>query len=255
VLLATFVLSANFGITNLGGRHTALDAPLFVVPELVSLVLLYFFVQHTRHALEPFIPVRFFRARGFAVMNSLNLMWGICGFGVASLVPLYAEQRYHLSALNSGTLLTARGVGAIAIGAIAAFGLRRTGYRIPLAGGFTIVAIGTVLMSMAPRFGLSPYVWLSVCAGITGLGNGTANPASRNACLQVAPNEVAAISGLRQMFVYMGITFSVSIVTAVLNRSADPGLAQAHIFWAASAFLVVVMVPLVFRVPEHRGSW
>src|ERR1039458_3094304 len=98
-------------------RHcsrTALDAPLFVVPEAVALVLLVLFVQHTRHAFEPFIPVRFFRARGFAVMNSLSLFWGVCGFGVASLVPLYAEQRYHLSALSAGTLLTARGAGAIA---------------------------------------------------------------------------------------------------------------------------------------------
>lgn len=255
MLLATFVLSANFGITNFGGRNTNLYDPLFVIPEVVGLVLLYLFVQHTRRALEPFIPMRFFRARGFAVMNSLNLMWGMCGFGVASLVPLYAQDRYHLSALNSGTLLTARGVGAIAIGAIAAFALRRTGYRIPLATGFTIVAIGTLMMSFSPKWGMSPYAWLAFCAGVTGLGNGSANPASRNACLQVAPDEVAAITGLRQMFIYMGITFSVSIVTAILNRSSDPGLAQAHILWVVSAFLVVVMVPLVLRVPEHRGSW
>jgi EmrB/QacA subfamily drug resistance transporter len=255
LLLALFVLTANFGITNLGGRHTTLVDPLFLIPEICSVGLLYLFVQHTRHALEPFIPVRFFRARGFAVMNSLNFMWGIAGFGVASLIPLYAEQRYHFSALNAGTLLTARGVGAIAVGAIAAFGLRRTGYRIPLAGGFLIVAFGTALLSVAPRWGFSPYVWLSVCAGITGLGNGAANPASRNACLQVAPDEVAAITGLRQMFIFMGITFSVSIVTAILNRSADPGITQAHVLWIIGAFILAVMVPLVSRVPEHKGAW
>ena len=255
ILLATFVLTANFGITNLGGSRTALDAPLFVVPEAVGLVLLVLFVQHTRLALEPFIPVRFFRARGFAVMNSLNLFWGVCGFGVASLVPLYAEQRYHLSALSAGTLLTARGVGAIAVGALAAFALRRTGYRLPLIVGFVLVASGTLLLSVAPRFGLSPYAWMSIAAGITGLGNGTANPASRNACLQIAPDEVAAITGLRQMFIYVGITFSVSIVTAILNRSPHPGITQAHILWVIAGFILVVMTPLVFRVPEHKGSW
>ena len=66
---------------------------------------------------------------------------------------------------------------------------------------------------------------------------------------------MAAITGLRQMFVFMGIIFSVSAVTAILNRSADPGLAQAHILWAVAGILLVVMVPLVFRVPEHKGSW
>jgi EmrB/QacA subfamily drug resistance transporter len=255
VLLATFVLAANFGITNLGGSRTGLDSPLFVVPEAVGVVLLVLFVQHTRHALEPFIPVRFFRARGFAVMNSLNLLWGVCGFGVASLVPLYAEQRYHLSALSAGTLLTARGVGAICVGALAAFALRRTGYRLPLIVGFVLVTAGTLLLSVAPRFGVSPYAWMSIAAGITGLGNGTANPASRNACLQIAPNEVAAITGLRQMFIYVGITFSVSIVTAILNRSGHPGITQAHILWVISAFIAIVMIPLVLRVPEHKGAW
>jgi EmrB/QacA subfamily drug resistance transporter len=255
MLLASFVLAANFGITNLGGSRTALDAPLFIVPEAFGVVLLMLFVQHTRHALEPFIPVRFFRARGFAVMNTLNLGWGVCGFGVASLVPLYAEQRYHLSALSAGTLLTARGVGAIAVGAAAAFALRRTGYRLPLIVGFVLVALGTLLLSVAPRFGFSPYAWMSIAAGITGLGNGTANPASRNACLQIAPDEVAAITGLRQMFIYIGITFSVSIVTAVLNRSGHPGITQAHILWVVAALISVVMIPLVFRVPEHKGSW
>jgi MFS family permease len=95
-LMGTFVLAANLGITNIGNRHTALDAPIFVGPEVIAIALLYLFVRHTRGAADPFIPMRLIRAKGFAVMNSLNLLWGIVGFGVASLVPLYAEQRYHL---------------------------------------------------------------------------------------------------------------------------------------------------------------
>jgi EmrB/QacA subfamily drug resistance transporter len=255
VIMAIFVFTANFGITNFGDRHTQVYDPLFLVPELCAVAFLYLFVRHTKRAAEPFIPMRLIRARGFAVMNGLNLLWGAVGFGVASLVPLYAEQRYHLTALSAGTLLTARGVGAIAIGAVAAFSLRRTGYRLPLMAGFAIVAVGTIAMSFAPRWGITPYAWLSIGSGITGLGNGAANPASRNACLQIAPNEVAAITGLRQMFVYMGIIFSVSTVTAILNRSADPGLTQAHIFWVAAGLLVFVMIPLVRRVPEHKGIW
>ncbi len=199
--------------------------------------------------------MRLLRARGFAVLNSLNFLWGVAGFGIASLAPLYAEDRYHLAPLSAGTLLAARGVGAIAIGVAAAMTLRRTGYRLPLAAGFIVVAIGSVAMAISPRLGLSPYLWLAIAAGITGLGNGMANPASRNASLQVAPEEVAAITGLRQMFVFMGIIFSVSTVTAILNRSSDPGLAQAHILWVAAGILLFVMVPLVFRVPEHKGSW
>jgi EmrB/QacA subfamily drug resistance transporter len=254
-LVGLFVLAANFGITSIGNRNTAFYDPVFLVPEAIALVALCAFIRHTRRSAEPFIPMRLLRARGFAVMNSLNLLWGVVGFGLASLAPLYAEDRYHLAPLSAGTLLAARGVGAIVVGAAAAMALRRTGYRIPLAVGFIVVAIGSVAMAISPELGLSPYVWLSIGAGLTGLGNGMANPASRNACLQVAPNEVAAITGLRQMFVFMGIIFSVSTVTAILNRSAHPGLAQAHILWVAAGVLLFVMVPLVFRVPDHKGSW
>jgi EmrB/QacA subfamily drug resistance transporter len=255
VLMGLFILAANFGITSLGIRGTTLYDPIFLLPGVTALVALGLLIRHTRRSAEPFIPARLLHARGFAVMNSLNLLWGIVGFGVASLAPLYAEDRYHLAALSAGTLLAARGVGAIVVGAAAAMAIRRTGYRVPLIAGFAVVAAGTAAMAIAPRFGLSPYVWLSIGAGITGLGNGIANPASRNACLQVAPDEVAAITGLRQMFVFTGIIFSVSTVTAILNRSANPGLAQAHILWVVAGVLLVVMVPLVFRVPEHKGSW
>jgi hypothetical protein len=57
------------------------------------------------------------------------------------------------------------------------------------------------------------------------------------------------------MFLYIGIIFSVSIVSAILARSSDPGIVQAHVYWVISAILVGVMVPLVFRVSEHKGSW
>ena len=73
--------------------------------------------------------------------------------------------------------------------------------------------------------------------------------------LQLAPDEVAAITGLRQMFTYIGMIFSVSIVTAILNHSASPGVTQEFILWVVAGILLIVMVPLVFRVPEHKGTW
>lgn len=255
VLMGLFILAANFGITSLGNSSTEVYDPSFLVPEAAALVLLWLFVRHARRTAEPFIPLRLLTARGFGVTNGLNFLWGAAGFGVAALAPLYAEDRYHLPVLSAGTLLTARGIGAIVVGAAATMALRRTGYRMPLIAGFTVAAIGTALLAVGPQFGLSPYAWLSIGAAIVGLGVGISNPASRNASLQLAPADVAAITGLRQMFVFMGVIFSVSAVTAILNRSAGPGLAQAHVLWAVAALLVLVMVPLVFRVPEHKGSW
>jgi len=255
LLMAAGILSANFGVTLLGNPRVSIFDPSFVFPELIAVVFLYLFIRHERTAETPFIPIRFLREKSFAVVNLINFLWGIVGFGVASLVPLYAEQRYHLVALNAGTLLTARGLGSIMMGVVAALLIRRTGYRLPMIVGYTFVAFGIFLISISPRFGMDPYFWLSIGAGFTGLGTGMANPSSRNASLQLAPNDVAVISGLRQMFLYIGIIFSVSIVSAFLNRSPDPGLTQAHIYWVIVGLILTVMVPLVLLVPEHKGEW
>ena len=221
--------------------------------EGAAIALVSLFVRHTRRSTAPFVPLWLLTGKGFAAMNGLNLLQGFVTFGVASLVPLYAEQRYHLTALSAGGLLTARALGAIVIGVFAVFALRRTGYRLPIFVGFSVIAMGTLLMSVAPRWGVSPFVWLSVCVGIIGLGLGTVNPAASNACMRLAPDQAAAITGLRSMFLNLGVIFCVSITTAILNRSGDPGITQAHVFWAVTALIVLIMPVLVARGPGAPG--
>ena len=88
----------------------------------------------------------------------------------------------------------------------------------------------------------------------TGLGVGVAAPATNNATLQRAPDQVAGMVGLRQMFRQSGGIFYVSTATAYLARSSHPGLAQAHVF-VIQAVVLLVMIGLVFRIPDHKGSW
>jgi hypothetical protein len=83
---------------------------------------------------------------------------------------------------------------------------------------------------------------------------GMSVPASNNASLQLAPESVAAISGLRGMFRQAGAITAVSVSTAVLARSAHPGLTQAYVF-VVFAVILVILIPLVQLVPEHRGGW
>jgi MFS family permease len=108
------------------------------------------------------------------------------------------------------------------------------------------------MMFITPQ--VSPYLWLAIAAGITGCGMGLSIPASNNASLQLAPDQVAAIAGLRGMFRQSGSIAAVSVTTAVIARSADPGTAQAYVFIVFAALLLLCL-PLVFLVPEHKGSW
>jgi EmrB/QacA subfamily drug resistance transporter len=252
-LLTGFILFVTFAITDLGDRGVN-TLELVITPAVVAAVVFVAFVRHNRRATDPFVPSHLLRGRGFGVVNLLNFLWGFAGWGMATLVPLYAEDRYGLKPLGAGSLLSARALTMAVVGVFAAMSLRRSGYRLPMFAGYVTTAAGMVMMSFAPR-AIGPYGWLAIAAGITGIGNGLASPASRNAGLRFVPDEVAATTGLRFMFNNVGTIFSVSIVTAILNRSSTPGLTQAHLIWVMAAIVVGVMVPLVRGIPEHKGAW
>jgi EmrB/QacA subfamily drug resistance transporter len=251
-LLGSTLLAAMFGVAILGDGHSPAD-PLFLVLESVAVVGLVLFARHTVRATAPIVSARFLVGRGFGVMNLINFLFGASVLGFAALVPLYAQQRYRLPTLDAGTLLSARGAGAIAAAGLAVALLRRTGYRWPMLVGFSLTAVGLVGMAVSPH-GLSPYLWLSLAAGLTGVGMGFSTPASNNATLQLAPDQSAAVAGLRGMFRQSGAITAVSLTAAVLARSSQPSLAQAHIF-IVFALIMVAVLPLLFLVPEHRGRW
>jgi EmrB/QacA subfamily drug resistance transporter len=251
-LLAALIFSGMFGITYLGSGSVALDNPVFLSSLACAVVLGFVFLRHSRTCPAPFVPYRLLRGRGFGIMNLINYLYGAAALGFAALVPLYASDRYGISALASGTLLTARAVGMIAVAGVAALALRRTGYRWPMVLGFIVLALGLVLMSVDAL--ISPYAWLAIGAAFTGLGMGLSVPAANNASLQLAPESVAAIAGLRGMFRQSGAITAVSVTTAVIGRSSHPGIEQAHVLLVFAAMLLL-MLPLVRLVPEHRGSW
>jgi EmrB/QacA subfamily drug resistance transporter len=253
-LLAATLLSAMYGLTNLGAGRGALGDPLFGVPIAVAIVAGTLLIRHTRTHRAPFIPARLLLGKGFASMNAINIMFGGAVLGFGALVPLYAQERYHLDPLSSGTLLTARGVGMIVVSGIALLLLRRLSHRVPIVVGYVVLAAGLAMTAFPPPPQVSPYAWLALATGISGLGMGIALPAANNAGLQLAPEQLASIAGLRGMFRQSGAIIAISITTAIVTASAVTATAQASAF-LAFAGLLLLAVPLVFRVPNHRGRW
>jgi EmrB/QacA subfamily drug resistance transporter len=251
--LGVGLLGVMFAISYLGAASSSVASAAFVVPLLLGLGSLVLFVRHSARASDPFIPLRLLRGHGFAVMNLINFFFGVTVLGFATLVPLYAEERYGIHTLAAGTLLTARAVGMIAVAGVAAFALRRTGYRRPMVVGFVLAAAGLVLLAIPPAF-TSDYVWLAVAAGVTGVGMGVCVPATNNAIMHLAPGDLGAVAGLRGMFRQSGGISGIAVVTAVIARSADPAHAQAIAFIVLAAVLVCLL-PLILVVPEHHGSW
>lgn len=253
-LLGAGLLSGMLAVSYLAERNAHAWSFAFVVPLAIAVVALWTFFRHIGRSAEPFIAPRLISGPGFGTVNLINALYGGVTSGSVALIPLYAMNRYDIGALSSGTLLIAQGAAAIIFSIVAVIALRRTGYRRPLYMGAVVIAVGMLLLAVSPIAGILPYAWLAGAAFLVGVGRGVNNPASRNAGLQLAPEHASTLAALRTMCMSTGTIATISIDTAILASSHDPGRTQAWLFVSIAA-LFVVALPLIARVPEHRGSW
>jgi EmrB/QacA subfamily drug resistance transporter len=253
LLLAAGFLGLMTAISYLGGTGTHIWSPRFLVPAMVGLFGLIQFARHIRRVAEPLIAPLLITGKGFSAVNAINILYGGAVAGMMTLVPLYAVNRYRISALGSGTILTAESVAVIAISGVAVMALRRTGYRRPLYVGSALITTGVVLLAIRPP-GISAYLWLTIAACIVGIGSGLSDPASRNAGLQLAPDRAPALAALRSTGRQVGQIAAVSVTAASLAASRSPGDLQAKVY-IAFALLLALCSPVISRVSEHRGSW
>jgi hypothetical protein len=84
-----------------------------------------------------------------------------------------------------------------------------------------------------------------------GTGVGIMMPPSNNACIEIMPDKVATITGLRGMFRTVGGVLGVSLMTMILhlNPNSVTGFRIAFSAFGTGMFLVF---PLIFMMPDGR---
>ena len=186
------------------------------------------------------------------------MMVGAGVFGIFPFLPLYATSIHKLSTLVSGMILTPRSLGVISASAITSFLLKRWGYRWPMILGLIIISLSTVLLAgqglqllrtIGTDLGVAEI--LAILIMVTGIGIGIALPASNNACIELMPEKVATITGLRGMFRYVGGAFGISLVTIILHSSSSPANGFKNTFISFGLGLLFI-IPLVFLMPAGK---
>jgi EmrB/QacA subfamily drug resistance transporter len=248
LLLGGGILAAMLAISSIGDRGSGVLSVKFLLPFALAVAGATFFLRRMSSTEDPLIPLHLLKGRAFAAMNGINFVWGACAIGFGSLVPLFAEDRYGLNPLAAGTLLTARAVGEIGLAILASLLIHRTGYRLPIVIGSALIAIGLALIGTHPE-SLSPYSWLALAACLTGIGTGISAPAANNASLELSPNDIGAITGLRGATRQGGAIIGVVLTTALVARSTHPAITLGHAFFVFTILLALV-IPLVLLVPD-----
>jgi len=254
LLLSAALFAGMLAAIFLGENTSGVSTPGFSVSLAVAVLAALMFFRHINRSRHPFIEPRLIYGANFGAVNFINMIFTGVTIGAVALIPLYAANRYGLGALDAGMLLVAEGIAALILSIASAMVLRHTGHRLPIYIGAVMIAIGTLGLGLSPMLGLSPYAWLASSALLIGIGTGAINPASRNAGLQLAPSQSSTLAAIRTLSLQMGSIAMVSITTTVLVQGADPGEMHAWVYLMA-ALLLIVCVPVVSRIPEHRGSW
>jgi EmrB/QacA subfamily drug resistance transporter len=253
-LAVTFLLYALNELSQTGHVH-----PGVVVASMVAaLATGYWFLRHESKTGEPILELQLLRRREFAFMNTLNFFYGLVIFGLFTFIPLYAQAGYDMSKSASGVLLTPRALAMIVASSLAAMLLPRTGYRKPIVVGMVGMAATLLLMSRGihdPEIAgihISNFAYLSAAAGLSGFFFGVSGPAANNAAIELAPDRIAAITGLRGMFRSIGGSIGTSLVTLVMSHAAtrEEGLETVFMGLAVGAVLVSF---LVIGIPDRAG--
>jgi EmrB/QacA subfamily drug resistance transporter len=249
LMLALNHLAENFSIPSY------LLAAVFLA---ISAFLLLLFFRQEKRVSNPVLDMALLRSTPFFAANLFNMIIGAGVFGVFSFIPLYATSVHNLTTLLSGMILTPRSVGTIAASALTSFLLKRWGYRRPIVLGVSMVSLSTILLGdqgfhlfrlLGIRWGAAEL--LAVLIMVAGVGLGMLLPASNNACIELMPEKVATITGLRGMFRSVGGVCGISLITIILHLSSTPAIGFRITFIAFGLGLLAA-IPLAFLMPSGR---
>ncbi len=218
-------------------------------------ILLAVFIRHENRIPEPVIELKLLRWRPFLAANIYNLVFGAVVFGFFSFIPYYATVGYGMTAGESGLVLTPRSLAMVITSAVTSLFIIRFRYRLPMIIGLIIISLSLFLLSQGYHdvailgLGFHNLVLLALLVMLGGVGMGIANPAANNAALDLIPEKVATVAGLRGMFRSIGGVLGTGGLVLALSHSPDKALGLQQIFLYL-AFILLLLIPVVFMIPD-----
>jgi EmrB/QacA subfamily drug resistance transporter len=224
-----------------------------------GIVLMFIFIRREGKTESPIIDLQLLKKRPFLAANIFNLFYGASVLGIMSFIPLYATSLYGMSTLESGLILTPRSVGTMAASIVTSISLPKWGYRWPMLTGTGIMVLSLFLLGMnltginVLGIHLSGTMILLTIMFISGVGMGVTAPAANNACIELMPNRIATITGVRGMFRQSGSAISIAVTSLILQNFSDMNRGFSVVYFGLAAILVI-SAPLVFAMPKAAGA-
>ncbi|MGZ8706765.1 MAG: MFS transporter, partial [Gaiellaceae bacterium] len=192
-------------------------------------VLLALFIGIEARVRSPLMPLGLFRLRNVETANIVGVLWAAAMFAWFFVSALYLQSVLGYSPLEVGLAFLPDNLimGAFSIGLSARL-VMRFGFRIPLAAGLSVAAVGLVLFARAPVDG-SFVVDVLPSMILLGFGAGTAfNPVLLAAMSDVEPSESGLASGVVNTAFMMGGALGLAVLASLASSRTDSLVASGH---------------------------
>lgn len=259
LLLGLGTLGLMAGLTFATASTTAWREPRSFGLALGGLMLLGLLLLWERRAANPILDVTILRQRPFLAANLMSFGIAAFVFAIFGLLPLFLTRAYGYAASQIGLLITPRAVVTIVISAAVSFLLPRLGFRLPIVGGFVLVAASTLLVAQAPTAVTlgsvvipEPLV-LATLLAIAGVGMGFVLPASNSVGMDLLPEKVTAIAGMRGAFNVLGNVLGTTLSLLVVSLAATQIDGLILVFHLAGVGVLALIALVAFLPGEARS--
>ena len=217
------------------------------------------FIRHEKRASDPVFDLEIIRARPFLAANIFNFVFGVTVIGIFSLIPLYSVKVYGLSTLASGLIMIPQSMGTLISSVFASVFMVRWGYRWPMLVGTLGLAASAVFLGTEVQEVVLGGVQVSgiflvvLILLLSGASAGLVAPTSNLACIELMPQRVSTISGIRGMARHTGGALGVTISTLLMHLVGD--IPRGFIFiLLGTAGILVLSIPLIFAMPAGASA-
>jgi EmrB/QacA subfamily drug resistance transporter len=248
------VSGAAFGVVwgLMRGNSAGWAAPEVATALIAGLVLAAAFVGFELRTAEPMLPMRLFRARGFAAGMMSSLLFYAGMYGVLFFVAQFFQTAQGFGPLGAGLRMLPWTATLFVFAPLGGRLVNRFGERRLVVGGLLLQALGLTWVAAIASPDVA-YVALVVPMILAGAGVSLAMPAAQNAVIgAVAVSEIGKASGAFNMFRFLGGAFGIASVVAVFDRAGGLNSPQAFSSGFAAALGVAAALSAAGAVAGLR---
>lgn len=213
VLLFGSILSLLF-LFELGGKTYAWNSLPPLGLALLFVVLFAGFLQVERSKPEPFIPLRLFRNRLFAISQTVGFFQGLVMMAAFTFIPLFIQTVSGGSASDTGEMIMPLSVSIVVSSFLGGRLVSRVSYRTAMLVSNALIVLSMTLFCMLDA-GTSHMV-ISLDMILLGLGIGLSFPVIYNVSLsRVEPSQWGTVNALIPFFRSVGGVMGVSLLGSI----------------------------------------